>query len=86
MAVSLRSGEVLIYIDKNLLHVIPMDDPINGIKFGVYGREEGFLIMNSNSGGIFARVLARQAQLNMPSQRAGPPREQDIPLKVPKKT
>lgn len=61
LAVSLRNAEVHIYIDKNLLHILKMDAQINGIKFGVYGREEGFLIMNSNSGGIFARVLARQA-------------------------
>ena len=42
--------------------------------------------MNGASGAVYARVLARQAQLNMPSQRAGPPLEQEIPLKVPKKT
>ena len=61
LAVSLRNGEVHIFVDKNLLHVIKMAEPITGIKFGVYGREEGFLIMNSASGGIYARVLARQA-------------------------
>lgn len=84
--VALKNGEVRMYVDKYLIHVIKMDEPINGIKFGVFGREEGFLMMNTATGGLCAKVLQRQASFTVTSQRAGPPAEQDIPLNVPKKT
>jgi hypothetical protein len=33
--------------------------------FGPYGREEGALVVNSQSGGIAIKVLQRQAKLNV---------------------
>ena len=54
--------------------------------YGVFGREEGCLILNYKSGGLAAKILQRQANLTTPSQKPGAPPEQDIPLNVPKKT
>ncbi len=49
------------------------------------GREEGTLLLFFKSGGMAVKMLARGARLNR-AVEAGPPKEQDIPLKVPKKT
>jgi len=54
--------------------------------YGVFGREEGCLILNYKSGGLSAKILQRQANLNTSSSKPGAPPEQDIPLNVPKKT
>ena len=62
------------------------DDICNGIAFGIFGREEGCLVINHHSGGMQAKILQRQAKLTTSSIRPGPPPEQDIPLKVPQKT
>lgn len=44
------------------------------------------MIINTQSGGLHIKILKRQANLKVSSQRPGPPIEQDIPLNVPKKT
>ncbi len=36
-------------------------------------------------GGLAVKMLSRNARLDQPAE-AGPPKEQDVPLKVPKKT
>eukprot|EP00356_Strombidium_inclinatum_P009479 CAMPEP_0170499046 /NCGR_PEP_ID=MMETSP0208-20121228/29870_1 /TAXON_ID=197538 /ORGANISM="Strombidium inclinatum, Strain S3" /LENGTH=206 /DNA_ID=CAMNT_0010776429 /DNA_START=1251 /DNA_END=1867 /DNA_ORIENTATION=+ len=63
-----------------------MGETILGMKYGVFGREEGCLIINTSSGGIHTKIIRRQANLQASSSRPGPPIEQDIPLNVPKKT
>ena len=54
--------------------------------FGVFGREEGCMILNYEGGGLSAKILQRQANLNQSTMKPGPPPEQDIPLNIPKKT
>jgi Bardet-Biedl syndrome 1 protein len=55
------------------------------MQFGIFGREEGSLIINNKNGGIQAKILQRQANLSA-THKPGPPPEQDIPLNIPKKT
>ena len=43
------------------------------------------MILNTKSGGIQAKILQRQANLQA-THKPGPPPEQDIPLNIPKKT
>ena len=43
------------------------------------------MIINSKNGGLQAKILQRQTNLNA-SHKPGPPAEQDIPLNIPKKT
>jgi Bardet-Biedl syndrome 1 protein len=55
------------------------------MQYGIFGREEGCLILNGRSGGISVKILQRQANLQA-THKPGPPPEQDIPLNIPKKT
>lgn len=84
--VALKTGEIRMFNDKYHIDTITVGETINAMKFGTFGREEGCLVINTASGGLQAKVLQRQANLNGTSQRPGPPIEQDIPLNVPKKT
>ena len=84
--VALKSGEVRMFNDKFHIDTIVVGETINAMRFGNFGREESCLMINTASGGLHAKVLSRQANLNGTSLRPGPPIEQDIPLNVPKKT
>jgi len=69
-----------------LISTIECDDAVNGIVYGIFGREEGSIVLNHSSGALQAKMLARQANLTVSTIKPGPPPEQDIPLKVPQKT
>ena len=86
LIVCLKNGAIRIYNEKNLVSNIETNVGANGIIFGMYGREEGCLVINSASGGMMAKIMKRKANLTAPQVKAGPPPEQDIPLKVPTKT
>ena len=62
------------------------EDTLNGIIYGIFGREDGCLVINHQQGGMQAKILQRQAKLDVSAVKAGAPPEQDIPLKVPQKT
>ena len=67
--VGLSNGEIRLYNDKNLVTTLKTDviiymiilfqDIVCGLVFGVFGREEGCLIMNNKSGGLTAKILQR---------------------------
>jgi Bardet-Biedl syndrome 1 protein len=84
--VALNNGEVRVYNDKYFITTIKIDAIVTGMQFGVFGREEGCLIMNFKSGGLCAKILQRQADLSTSTIKPGPPPLQDVPLNVPKKT
>ena len=86
MIVALKNGQIRLYNEKNLINSLQTDDICNGIIYGIFGREEGCLVVNQANGGMQAKILQRQAKLNVSSFKPGPPPEQDIPLKVPQKT
>jgi Bardet-Biedl syndrome 1 protein len=84
--VALSNKEIRMYNGKYLLNIIKGDDVVMGMAFGVLGREEGSLVINYKSGGLAIKMLQRQANLEVSTQRPGPSSKQDIPLNVPKKT
>ena len=55
--VALKNGAIRLYCEKNLINEIQSDDICNGIVFGVFGREEGCLVINQASGGMQAKIL-----------------------------
>jgi len=57
--VALKNGHVRLYSDKNLITTIECDDSVLGMCFGVFGREEGCLVLNHKSGALQAKILAR---------------------------
>ena len=64
--VCLKNGTIRIYNDKNLVSSIETNVGANGIIFGMYGREEGCLVINSSSGGMMAKIMKRKANLTAP--------------------
>eukprot|EP00357_Protocruzia_adherens_P031936 CAMPEP_0114996454 /NCGR_PEP_ID=MMETSP0216-20121206/14318_1 /TAXON_ID=223996 /ORGANISM="Protocruzia adherens, Strain Boccale" /LENGTH=587 /DNA_ID=CAMNT_0002360657 /DNA_START=155 /DNA_END=1918 /DNA_ORIENTATION=+ len=86
LLVSMSNGEIRLYNEKTLISTLKLSDVILGMRFGVFGREEGSLILSTRSGGIVVKMLQRQAHLERSGLAQGPPAEQDIPLSIPKKT
>ncbi|KAJ3094486.1 Bardet-Biedl syndrome 1 protein [Phlyctochytrium planicorne] len=88
--VSLANGEVRLYKDRMLLTAIYLFQPAVSVAFGVFGREPGALVMVQKNGCLTAKILKRQANLDEEAggsgQLTGPPREQDVPIPVPRKT
>lgn len=80
--VALVNGEVRMYNDKFLITTIKCDDIILGMRFGVFGREDGSLVLNFKHGGLSVKMLQRQANLETSTHKPGPSLKQDIPLKI----
>ena len=45
------------YSGKNLIDTLKTDDQCNGIIYGIFGREEGCLVINTKSGGLMAKMI-----------------------------
>ena len=82
----LKNGTIRLYNEKNFINELATDETCNGFAFGIFGREDGCMVINHQTGGMQAKILQRQANLNVSTVKAGAPEEQDIPLKVPQKT
>jgi Bardet-Biedl syndrome 1 protein len=57
--IALKTGEIRLYADKNLITTIECDLGVIGMKFGIFGREEGSLVINLSSGALLAKILGR---------------------------
>lgn len=55
--VALSNGEVRMYNDKYLITTIKNDDLITSMRFGIFGREEGSLVLIFKSGGLSVKML-----------------------------
>lgn len=86
--VALRTGEVRVYLGKNLVgsYAPGGGEPIAGMCFGSYGREDAVLSLSYVGGALAIKILPRSTDLEAKAQSSGPPPEQDIPLAVPRKT
>eukprot|EP00164_Ancoracysta_twista_P002068 GFYU01002724.1.p1 GENE.GFYU01002724.1~~GFYU01002724.1.p1 ORF type:complete len:595 (-),score=154.58 GFYU01002724.1:156-1940(-) len=86
MVVALSNGEVRVYNEKAMIHSLQTNDVVVGMRFDSFAREQFSLIMSMKSRSLCIKILQRNANLESPSNPAGPPPEQDVPLNVPKKT
>eukprot|EP00903_Cladosiphon_okamuranus_P005978 g5900.t1 len=91
LLVALANGDIRLYdSEKNLIHTLKTTEPIAALRFGPYAREDGALAVVSTAGKLTIYMLNRKAELGKPKAAGGTangrPPEQDIPLKVPKKT
>lgn len=86
--VALRNGETRLYIDKT--HICSVFSPgrvVTGARFGDFNREPNTLVLLHTSGALAVKMLKRTAKLDPAKAPVpGPPREQDVPLAIPKKT
>ena len=57
LLVCLKNGAVRIYNDKSLVSHVETNVGASGILYGMYGREEGCLVINSMGGGMQAKIL-----------------------------
>ena len=44
--IALKNGTVRLYSDKNMINEVKSDETCNGIVYGVFGREDGCLVIN----------------------------------------
>merc|ERR1719471_1564606 len=86
LVVALSNGEVRLYNGKHLICTTKTNESVTGMRLGVFGREEGSMVLSFKSGALMVKILQRNANLDVSSATPGPPPEQDIPLDVPKKT
>lgn len=84
--IGLRNGEIRLYNEKTLIYTFKINGVPTAIVFGKYGRAPHSLIIADKAGTLTVKMLRRKTNLLSSSQQPGPPPEQDIPLKVPKKT
>lgn len=84
--VALANGEVRMYDGKNVLTSMTCSSPVTAMKFGQYGREDATLVLISKTGSLTLKILQRRAKLEPNSAETMVPKEQDIPLNIPKRT
>ena len=65
MIVALKDGTIRTYNEKTLVDTTDSNVSINGIIFGIYGREEGSLVINHAGGGMNAKILHRKANFSI---------------------
>ncbi len=87
--VALRDGQVRLYMGNTLMSTIHSGpgQVVTGMRFGPFSREPNALILLYTSGALAVKILKRTAKLD-PGMvlKPGPPKEQDVPIPVPKKT
>ena len=69
-----------------MIHSLQMDDVVVAMRWGQFGREQNSCALIGRSGSLTLKMMSRNANLEKGNTIGGPPAEQDIPLKVPKKT
>lgn len=96
LLVALANKEVRLYNEKYLVSTfktnvgflenrfLTSQDLVTAMKFGPFGRETGALILVLANGALSCKLLSRTSSLTPPTNKAPP--EQDVPLKLPKKT
>ena len=86
LIVSLANGEVRLYNEKYLIYSLQLDDVVTGFRWGQFGREQNSCVFIGRNGSLVLKMMSRNANLEKSDVPAGPPSEQDVPLKIPKKT
>ncbi len=62
VAVALENKEVHLYLDKNKVDILQLEDVIVAMKYGRFGREDNTLVMVSRKGFLIIKILKRTAK------------------------
>ena len=62
--IALKNGEVRMYKDKVLVNMFELGEPVACMKFGRFGREDSTLILITESGKLFIKMLKRTASFD----------------------
>ena len=84
LLVALENGEIRLYRDRQVVCSISTPDVVLGMRCGRYGREDVSLVIVHRSGALSVKIFRRAASIDVVENSAPP--EQDVPIKVPKKT
>jgi len=85
--VALLNMEIRMYNEKQLVHTFKGEDVVAGMKYGVFGREDGALVILYNRLGLEVKMLQRQFNMSTFSQASAQLQDQDqSALNMPKKT
>ncbi len=63
LLVTLKSGEVRMYSGKTLVDKLFMNEVLNAIIYGVFGKQDSSLLVNSKSGVLAFKHLYPEAKL-----------------------
>ncbi|KAM3142817.1 hypothetical protein pb186bvf_005201 [Paramecium bursaria] len=83
LLIGLDNQTIQFYQEQNLISIINLDSDVVAMKFGQFGREDGFLVIVNKKGGIDTKILTRQFKQN---QNVFQVNEQNNPLQLPPKT
>ncbi|VDO56636.1 unnamed protein product, partial [Brugia timori] len=78
--------QVRIYNETSLVDQQVINEPINWIKYGQLGREQGALIIGTMSGGLIVKLFRRTATLEEKIGEIGPVQAQFRKLNIPRRT
>uniref|UniRef100_A0A0R3RI75 BBS1 domain-containing protein n=1 Tax=Elaeophora elaphi TaxID=1147741 RepID=A0A0R3RI75_9BILA len=78
--------EVRIYNETALMDQQKIDDPINWIKYGQFGREESALIIGTVYGGLIVKLFRRTGTLDVKLGEFGAVQAQFRKLNIPRRT
>lgn len=83
-----NTNEIRVYTGKTLINKMAVSHPVLGLKVGRYGTEDSCLCVSFKTGVVTVMMLPRTAKLDVKSgaNLTGPPKEQDRPLPIPKRT
>ena len=59
----MANGEIKLFKDKVLLSTMNIGDRIQGMCFGIFGQQDGCLVVNIKSGGIVIKSIDSRANL-----------------------
>ena len=68
------------YNDKHLVSVHNSHDPVMGVRFGRFGREENTMVMTHASGALGIKILPRHAPLEVKDSSGAPPEQVCAPV------
>lgn len=69
----LQNGEVRLYCGRSLMCTLRAKEPVTGLCFGRYGREDNTLIATTKGGAVAVRILKRKAELGGGAASGPPP-------------
>jgi Bardet-Biedl syndrome 1 protein len=81
--VALANHEVRVYRGAVLVSVLPVEEEVSAMRFGLYARAENSLVLLYRSGAIGCKILSRRARLE--AATTAQPTEEKTPLDLPKK-
>lgn len=86
LLMALRNNEIRLYLERQLLSIITISEPIMGIKFGRLGKSEDILAIISEKGSLYLKSIDKSVILESSSYKKATASNDEGKLDIPKKT